>query len=117
MTRTEIYHEAVENFRKEFPQLKAVDTIASRIFISPSKLYAVLEGERSFTLEEEEHFFSVCEFPQGFDMKREFVFPTNQSNGGCNGITKENLHQVSEEPRRGARVLSQVHRATHTTHP
>jgi hypothetical protein len=75
MTRQDIYKKAIENYSRSFPQFKAVYTISSLIFVSPKKLYSILEGERNFSLEEEENFFRVCMFPEGLVLKQRLIFP------------------------------------------
>lgn len=77
MTRHDIYRTALENHRSRNPHLSPVDFISSALGISKEKLYKTLEGERHFTVIEEEMFFRVTEFPQGFELKKKFVFPHN----------------------------------------
>ena len=78
LTREDIYRASIEHYRGMYPKLDAYEIIASRLSMTPKSLYAKVSGERHFTVLEEEQFFSMCNFPDGFDMKRDFVFhPTN----------------------------------------
>lgn len=75
ITRAAIYRAAVAHFAKRFQQYSAVDAIASAMGMSTKMLYSVLEGYREMKARQEEEFFRICHFPQGYDLKKEFVFP------------------------------------------
>lgn len=79
ITRESIYKAAIENYRRSFPSLDAYEVIASRLFITPKNLRAKIAGERHFTVHEEEQFFAVCFYPQGFALKANFVFHPEQA--------------------------------------
>ncbi len=74
MTRTEIYDKAIERWTKAHPNRKAAAEIAQLLFVSEKQIYAILRGERYFTLEQEERFFVVCNFPEGLILKQEMLF-------------------------------------------
>jgi hypothetical protein len=74
-SRAEIYDAAVENFCTAFPQFKPYEYLASAMGMSTSALrQKVADDDRRFTVQEEETFFRLCNFPQGFVMKQALVF-------------------------------------------
>jgi hypothetical protein len=75
MTRTEIYERAIERYKLAHPKRSAVDEIASLLFVSTKQIYAVMSGDRYFTLEQEERFWVVCNYPEGLLEKQELLFP------------------------------------------
>jgi hypothetical protein len=79
LTREEIYKAAIAHYRSAFPTLDAYEVIASRMYITPKNLRAKVAGERHFSVHEEEMLFAVCLFPEGFNLKCNFVFHPKNS--------------------------------------
>ena len=73
--RTQIYSEAIERYESFNSRTNPVKDIAQRLFISHQQLYAVLSGERYFTLQQEEQFFLICNFPEAYKRKAQMCFP------------------------------------------
>ena len=64
--RADIYKLAIKKFKETNPKLNPINYLADMLFISPDKLYLILENQRTFTIKEEENFLELTNFKQEF---------------------------------------------------
>lgn len=74
-SRGDIYRLALERYGAICPKRKPLETVAPLINISTKKLSRALHNEAILDVVEEEMLFHVTMFPEGFDLKKQLLFP------------------------------------------
>lgn len=72
-----IYRAAINHYQHMFPQLNAMQVISSSLGIGYTQLSNILNDESRFSSPaKQDEFFLRTMFPRGYDLLKEFTFPT-----------------------------------------
>jgi len=76
-SKGEIYRAAINHYQYQFPHLNAKSVIASALGIGYTQLSNILNDESGFSSPtKQDEFFLRTMFPRGYDLLKEFTFPT-----------------------------------------